>query len=71
MDACYRSAESRRWEPVDLEWRGGSTPRISQAAATFDGHTVIKAETLPDGRRKMILKDTDTGDFVDRVVAGG
>ena len=26
MDACYRSAKSRAWEPVELfEWRGGST----------------------------------------------
>ena len=23
MDACYRSAKSRQWEPVDVEWRGG------------------------------------------------
>ncbi len=30
MDACYRSAKSRAWEPVELfEWRGGSTPRIA------------------------------------------
>ena len=29
MDACYRSAKSRAWEPVELfEWRGGETPRI-------------------------------------------
>ncbi|HZB78585.1 MAG TPA: Gfo/Idh/MocA family oxidoreductase, partial [Actinomycetota bacterium] len=29
MDTCYRSATSRAWEPVELEWRGGETPRIS------------------------------------------
>ena len=23
IDACYRSAASRQWEPVELEWRGG------------------------------------------------
>ncbi len=70
MDACYRSAESRGWEPVDLDWRGGSTPRISQEAEIYDGHTVIKSEILPDGRRKLILKHSDSGDFIDRVVAG-
>ncbi len=57
MDACYRSAESRRWEPVELEWRGGQTERIRREPATYDGHIVIKEETLPDGRRKLILKD--------------
>ena len=70
MDACYRSARTKQWEPIDLEWRYGPTPRISKRAAIFDGHTVIKSETLPDGRRKMILKDKDTGDIVDRIVSG-
>jgi predicted dehydrogenase len=70
MDACYRSASSKQWEPVELEWRHGTTARISKDALAYDGHTVIKSETLPDGRRKMILKDKDTGDFVDRIVAG-
>jgi predicted dehydrogenase len=69
MDACYRSAESRQWEPVECEWRGGVTPRITREAETFDGHTVIKSEVLPDGRRKLILKDRGSGEFVDRVVA--
>jgi predicted dehydrogenase len=68
MDACYRSAASRTWEPVDLEWRGGTTPRISRTPETYEGHVVIKSETLPDGRRKMILKDKDSGEFVDRIV---
>jgi predicted dehydrogenase len=70
MDACYRSAASRAWEPVELDWRGGSTPRVARAAATHDGRTVIKRETLPDGRVKLILKDEQTGDFEDRVVSG-
>ena len=34
-------------------------------------HGVIKRELLPDGRHKLILKDPATGDFSDRVVAGG
>ena len=72
MDAAYRSAETRQWEPVELfEWRGGTTPRIGREPETWDGHVVIKRETLPDGREKLILKDRESGDFVDRVVAGG
>ncbi len=71
MDAAYRSAETRRWEPIDLfEWRGGTTPRIRTEPDTYDGHVVIKREVLPDGRHKLILKDRQSGDFVDRVVAG-
>ncbi|HEY5630315.1 MAG TPA: Gfo/Idh/MocA family oxidoreductase [Candidatus Limnocylindrales bacterium] len=72
MDAAYRSARSGAWEPVDLyEWRGGSTPRITATGETYEGSTVIKREVLPDGRVKMILKDAATGDYVDRVIAGG
>jgi predicted dehydrogenase len=70
MDACYRSAETRAWEPVELEWRGGSTPRIAKQPELFEGLTVIKREILPDGRHKLILKDEASGDFSDRVVAG-
>ena len=68
MDACYRSAATRQWEPVELEWRGGTTPKISKQSRTEDGLTVIKEEHLPDGRRKLILKDPATDEFVDRIV---
>jgi predicted dehydrogenase len=71
MDACYRSAKRRQWEAVEVfEWRGGTTPRIGIQPEMFDGHVVIKREILPDGRHKLILKDTATGDFSDRVVTG-
>jgi hypothetical protein len=44
--------------------------RPGGAATTYDGRTVIKRETLPDGRVKLILKDERSGDFEDRVVSG-
>ena len=70
MDAAYRSARSRAWEPVELfEWRGGTTPRIAATSERLDGQVVIKRELLPDGREKMILKDPASGDFTERVVA--
>jgi predicted dehydrogenase len=68
MDACYRSAEARAWVPVELDWRGGRTPRVSRPERTEDGLVVIKEEHLPDGRRKLILKDPASGGFVDRVL---
>lgn len=69
MDACYRSAETQRWEPVELDWRGGSTPRIGKEAQVYDGHTIIKEEILPDGRRKLILRDKDSGLFFDEIAS--
>lgn len=71
MDACYASAASGRWEPVRIEdWRGGTTPRISRTPETHDGHPVIKRETLPDGRVKVLFQRRDTGEVVEEVVAG-
>lgn len=69
MDAAYRSAASRSWEPVELDWRGGTTPRIARRAATHEGHAIVKSEMLPDGRSKLILSHKDTGAVFD-VVTG-
>lgn len=68
IDACYRSAESKQWEPIDLDWRGGVTPRIRPDRQTEDGLIVIKEETFPDGRRKMVLRDPETGAMSERVI---
>ncbi|MFM2106452.1 MAG: Glucose--fructose oxidoreductase precursor [Chloroflexota bacterium] len=68
MDAAYRSGRSNAWEKVELDWRGGKTPRIASTPEMFEGQVVIKREVLPDGRHKLILKDPASGDFTDRVV---
>jgi len=69
IDACYASAASRSWEPVRLDdWRGGTAERIAKTSREHDGRTVIKEEQMPDGRRKLILKDESTGAFSDVVV---
>jgi predicted dehydrogenase len=69
MDAVYASAASGRWEPVQLDdWRGGTTEKITRQRREHDGRTVIKEEQMPDGRRKLILKDEATGTFSDVVV---
>jgi predicted dehydrogenase len=70
MDAAYRSAKSGQWESVDVEWRGGSTPRISKQAATYEGKNVVKEELLPDGRRKLILSNPADGAITDVIVSG-
>ena len=68
IDACYRSAETRQWETVELEdWRGAGVPRIERTRREHDGKTVIKEEKMPDGRSKLILKDEATGEFLDVV----
>ncbi|HSD27396.1 MAG TPA: Gfo/Idh/MocA family oxidoreductase [Vicinamibacteria bacterium] len=69
MDACYRSIESKRWEPVALDdWRGKADAAAAGAPVDYDAqHWLIKSERMPDGRRKLILKDKETGAVSQRV----
>jgi predicted dehydrogenase len=72
MDACYAAAKSGKWEPVQLaDWRGRGVEPIARTRREYDGKTVIKEEKMPDGRRKLILKDESTGEFLDVVTEVG
>lgn len=63
LDACYRSAESKNWETVELEvWRPEKpATRIESTAQRHDGQILIKEERMPDGSVKRILKDPGSG----------
>ncbi len=68
MDACYKAAASRTWTPVELDWRGGPVKAIAPHADEHEGMNIVKRETMPDGRVKLILMEKDTGRIVDKVV---
>ncbi len=63
VDACYQSAESKKWEPVKLDiWRGGEEVESKAGLSDYDNdHFLIKAEKMPDGKTKLILKNKATG----------
>ena len=65
LDACYKSARTKLWEPVQLEdWRGETdTKKISAGGEEFEGKFLIKRERMPDGVTKYILKDKQTGEL--------
>ena len=70
IDACYRSAKSRRWEPVKLEiWRGQQRAEVEKTAKVTvdDKYILIKEEKMPDGQTKRILKDKETGEIIQKV----
>ena len=70
MDACYRSAESKKWEPVELEvWRGKTGLEDTRTVNDYDeDHYLIKEELLPDGRRKVIIKHKQSGELSQKIV---
>jgi len=70
MDACYASAKSKKWEPVALDiWRGQEGLTEVKELKDFDAeHILIKEELLPDGRKKVIMKNKVTGSISERVL---
>jgi hypothetical protein len=70
MDAAYRSAASKQWEPVLLdEWRGDSEADASGVLREYDdAHYLIKAEKMPDDSTKYILKEKASGKVIQKVV---
>lgn len=69
MDACYLSAETKKWEPVQLDvWRGEEKAAEGKRFVDYDNdHYLIKEEKMPDGKTKLILKDKKTGEMIQRV----
>ena len=70
MDAAYKSARSKQWEPVELEiWRGSNEIGGGIELQEFDtDHFLVKEEIMPDGRTKLILKEKEGGRIVERVI---
>ena len=64
MDACLKSAQTKKWEPVQLSiWRGDedSIDGKDTQQEYDDQHLLVKQEKMPDGKIKLILKNKKTG----------
>ena len=70
IDACYKSAKTKQWEPVVIEdWRGLiGVDSIKGRREEYDGQEVIKRERMPDGKSKIILRNRETGEITQRFV---
>jgi hypothetical protein len=70
MDACYKSAKTKKWEPVELKvWRGKEGISSQVDLVEFDEHHfLIKSEKMPDGNTKLMLKEKATGTIVQKVI---
>lgn len=70
MDACYKSAKTKKWEPVEIKyWRGKDKVEPLSAFVEYDeNHWLVKEELLPDGRKKVILKDKSSGEIIQKEI---
>ena len=68
LDAAYKSATTKLWEPVLLEdWRGDEAGDYAKEYASYDeDFFLIKEEKLPNGDSKLILKNKKTGKVIQR-----
>ncbi len=67
IDACYKSAKTKQWEPIEMEWRGGEIDRETASTETDAQFVTLKTERMPDGRLKRIVKDRETGEISERI----
>jgi hypothetical protein len=66
VDACYKSAETKKWEPIEIkDWRGADSASASTTELTNydDEYFLIKEERMPNGNLKIILKHKATGEI--------
>ncbi|MGX5818943.1 Gfo/Idh/MocA family protein [Chitinophaga lutea] len=69
LDAAYRSAKSKLWEPVKLDiWRGKEGVGKAGTLVDYDdNHYLIKEEMTHFGSTKLILKEKKTGKIIEVV----
>ena len=69
LDAAYRSAKSKLWEPIQLEtWRGKEGIIKDNHLTSYDDeHYLIKEEMTHYGTKKLILKNKQSGKIVEKI----
>jgi len=70
LDASYKSAKTKLWEPVQLDiWRGKTGLSKPSTLVEYDAdHFLIKEEMTHYGAKKIILKNKKTGVISERVL---
>src|SRR5271169_147379 len=70
LDAAYKSAKTKQWEPVKLDiWRGQTgLTKPSNLVEYDEDHYLIKEETTHYGAKKLIIKNKKSGVISERVL---
>jgi predicted dehydrogenase len=68
LDAAFKSASTKQWEPVQIEdWRGVAEKKAEKQMTDYDeDYYLIKEEVLPSGEKKYIIKNKKTGSIEKR-----
>jgi len=71
LDAAYKSAKTKQWEPVLLDtWRGRTGLSKESHLTEYDAdHYLVKEEVTHYGAKKVILKNKHTGKIEELVLS--
>lgn len=71
IDAAYKSAKTKLWEPVILDiWRGREGVGKDSHLVEYDAeHYLIKDEVTHYGARKVIIKNKATGKITEKTIS--
>jgi predicted dehydrogenase len=64
VDSAYKSIETKKWEPIELEvWRGREDVENIAVTRDYDEHHfLVKKEQMPNGKTKVIVRHKQTGE---------
>ncbi len=70
LDAAYKSAKSKLWEPVVLDiWRGKEGVQKNVNLTEYDAENyLIKEEVTHYGAKKLILKNKETSVISEKIL---
>jgi predicted dehydrogenase len=70
LDAAYKSAKTKLWEPVQLDiWRGREGVSKDNHLVEYDAdHYLVKEEMTHYGAKKVILKNKHTNKIIEKVL---
>jgi len=71
LDAAYKSAKTKLWEPVKLDiWRGRVGVSKDGHLVEYDAdHYLVKEEMTHYGAKKVIIKNKKTGKISEHVIS--
>jgi len=71
LDAAYKSAKTKLWEPVKLDiWRGRVGVSKDSHLQDYDAdHYLVKEEMTHYGAKKVIIKNKKTGKISEQVIS--
>src|SRR5688572_17928041 len=70
LDAAYRSAKTKQWEPVKLDiWRGRTGVTKESHLTEYDSDNyLVKEEMTHYGAKKVILKNKTSGKIIEKIL---